>query len=241
MAVSILMKCVHAVGLGDKIRRGVIRSRTGRHQPGCDKASWSLGSQQLRHQTRRCAAPGFWRDVRRASVTMLLLTGLAAPAAAVSPPDPAPPTDAPVRPNDPLSLILASHDAWTVSNTDAGCYLLSPQQKSNSGLAIGWRQKHEPGLFLISFALAVPTANLGEPVVVQAGGHQFEDSGRNIGFKLFFVPIDDTEMSSVLQELSDTGTLWLEVRHTWIAHGGRGLPAALASYRSTCAAGATRG
>jgi hypothetical protein len=49
-------------------------------------------------------------------------------------------------------------------------------------------------------------------------------------------------MQSVLRELSDTGTLWLEVRHTWIAHGGRGLVAALASYSKACAAGGgTRG
>jgi hypothetical protein len=119
---------------------------------------------------------------------------------------------------------------------------LSPRQRTSSSLAIGWRSKHEPGLFLISFALAVPAANVGEPVLVQAGGHQFEGSGRIIGFRLFFVPIDDVEMQSVLRELSDTGTLWLEVRHTWIAHGGRGLMAALASYSKACAAGGgTRG
>ena len=165
---------------------------------------------------------------------MLLLTGLAAPAEAAAVSDPAPPTGAAVPPTDPLSLIPASSDTWSVSNTDAGCYLLSPRQKTSSSLAIGWRPKHQPGLFLISFALAVPAANAGEPVLVQAGGHQFEGSGRIIGFRLFFVPIDDVEMQSVLRELGDTGTLWLEVRHTWIAHGGRGLVAALASYSKAC-------
>jgi hypothetical protein len=172
---------------------------------------------------------------------ILLLTGLAAPTEAATVSDPAPLTDATVRPTNPLSMIPASRDSWTVSNTDAGCYLLSPQQKANSSLAIGWRRRDQPGLFLISFALAVPMGNVGEPVLIQTGGHQFEAAGQNIGFRLFFVPIDDTEMSSVLKELGDTGTLWLEVRHTWIAHGGRGLLAALASYRTACAPGATRG
>jgi hypothetical protein len=239
--MSILMKWVHVSGRVDNIRRSLMLGRTGPHQPGCDEAYGSRYPQRLRQPARRCAEPWLWRHVRRAAVTMLLLTGLAAPAEAAAVSDPAPPTDAPMRPSDPLSLIRASHDSWTVSNTDAGCYLLSPQQKTNSSLAIGWRRKDEPGLFLISFALAVPVTNLGEPVLVQAGGHQFEGAGRNIGFRLFFVPIDDTEMSSVLKELGDTGTLWLEVRHTWIAHGGRGLLAALATYRTACAAGATRG
>jgi hypothetical protein len=194
---------------------------------------WRL--MRWRLMTRVC---GFG-PVRRAGVTMLLLAGLAAPAAAgaVPPADPAPPTDAAVHPSDPLSLIPANSNTWSVSNTGAGCYLLSPRQRTGSSLAIGWRPKHEPGLFLISFALAMPATDAGEPVVVQAGGHQFEGSGRNIAFKLFFVPIDDAEMKSVLRELGDTGTLWLEVRHTWIAHGGQGLAAALASYRQACVAG----
>jgi hypothetical protein len=181
---------------------------------------------------------GFGR-VRRVGVTILLLTGLAAAsaAAAVPPADPAPPTDAAVRRSDPLSLIPANRNMWSFSNTGAGCYLLSPRERTGSSLAIGWRPKHQPGLFLVSFALAMPATDAGEPVVVQAGGHQFAGSGRNIGFNLFFVPIDDAEMKSVLRELGDTGTLWLEVRHTWIAHGGRGLVAALASYRRACAAG----
>jgi hypothetical protein len=168
---------------------------------------------------------------------MLLLTGLAAPAEAAPVSDPPPPTGAALRPTDPLSLIPPSTNTWSVSNTTAGCYLLSPRPKSSSGLAIGWNSKHEPGLFLISFALAVPTAGVGEPVLVQADGHQFKGSGRMIGFMLFFVPLDDIEMKSVLQELGDTGTLWLKVKHTWIAHGGLGLWAALASYSKGCVAG----
>jgi hypothetical protein len=239
--MSILTKWVHASSRADKTRRLFMRRHTEPHQPACDEAYRLRYPQRLRQPTPRCAEPWLWRHVRRAAVTILLLTGLTPPTEAAAVSDPAPLTNTAVRPTDPLSLIPASHDSWTVSNTGAGCYLLSPQQKNNSSLAIGWRRKDQPGLFLISFALAVPVTNLGEPVLIQAGGHQFEGAGRNIGFRLFFVPIDDTEMSSVLKELGETGTLWLEVRHTWIAHGGRGLLAALASYRTACAAGATRG
>jgi hypothetical protein len=229
------MNRVHAISVKGNARFGGVGGRTGRTESGGDEAHGLPWPQRL----RRSAAPGIWQAMRRAGVTMLLLTGLAAPAAAGS--DPAPRTGAAVPPTDPLSLIPASNDMWSVSNTDAGCYLLSPRQRNDSGLAIGWRAKHEPGLFLVSFAMAVPTTNVKEPVLVQADGHQFEGSGRMIGFRVFFVPIDDDEMKSVLRELGDTGTLWLKVRHTWIAHGGRGLVGALASYRKACAAGGGTG
>jgi hypothetical protein len=169
---------------------------------------------------------------------MLLLTGLAAPAQAAAVSDRAMRTGGTVLPTDPLSLIPASTDTWSVSHTDAGCYLLSPRQRNNTSLAIGWRSNQESGLFIVNFALAVPAANAGERVLIQAGRDELNGSGRMIGFGLFFVPLKHTEMQGVLRELEKTGTLWLKVRETWIAHGGQGLPAALATYSRTCAAGA---
>jgi hypothetical protein len=176
--------------------------------------------------------------MRRGAAAMLLLSGFAAAADAAQAADQAASAARSVLPTDPLSLISASTDAWTVSHTDAGCYLLSPRQKGGSSLAIGWHSTQAFGLFIVSLALAVPTANAGEPVLIQTAAHQISASGRMIGFRLFFVKLDRAEMGSILRELSDTGTLWLKVRHTWIAHGGKGLVAALANYSQTCAAAA---
>jgi hypothetical protein len=178
---------------------------------------------------------GIWPGLCRAGAAMLLLTGIAAAAPGV---EDAPADDAAqsTQPVDKLSMIPTSNDAWGVSDTDAGCYLLSPRQKGGSSLAIGWRADQTFGLFLVSLGMAVPTANTGEPVLIQADGRQISGSARMIGFRLFFIPLDAAATGSVLQELRDSGMLWLKVQHTWIAHGGRGLAAALASYSQTCSA-----
>jgi hypothetical protein len=220
------------------ILAGDIVVRAGRHEPGCDGASGLMHSQRLRGRPRGCAMQAPWQGMQRAGVTMLLLTGLAAPAQAAAASDPAMRTSGTVMPTDKLSLIPASTDTWSVSHTDAGCYLLSPRRRSGTGLAIGWRSNQEFGLFIVNFALAVPAANAGERVLIQAGRDELNGSGRMIGFGLFFVPLKNTEMAEMLRQLENTGTLWLKVRDTWIAHGGQGLPAALATYSQTCAAGA---
>jgi hypothetical protein len=163
----------------------------------------------------------------------MLLTGLAAAAPATTESEPARATAPPVQPTDGLSFIQASNNTWLVSNTDAGCYLLSPRQKQGSGLAIGRRSNQESGLFLVSLALAMPP-NKGEPVLIRAGGKDISGSGRIIGSRLLFVPLGNADMATILRELHDNGTLWLEVRHTWITHAGHGLPAALAAYSAAC-------
>jgi hypothetical protein len=136
---------------------------------------------------------------------------------------------------DDLSFVQASDNAWLVSNTKAGCYLLSPRQREGSGLAIGWHPNQGIGLFLVGFPLAM-RPDKAEPLLIQAGGTNISGSGRMIGSKLLFVPLEKTDMASVLRELHDNGTLWLEIRHTWITHAGLGLPAALATYGTTCTA-----
>jgi hypothetical protein len=161
---------------------------------------------------------------------MLLVACVVAPAAA----DPPPSTGGGGRPGDAMAQLPTSNDSWSVSDTGAGCFLLSPRQQNSIGLAVGWRTKHHPGLLLTRFALAVAGTGAAEPVLVQAGDHTFQVSGRMVGLQQFFVPVNVDEMKSVLRELGDTGTLWLEIRHTWIAHSGRGLAEALAHYGSVC-------
>jgi hypothetical protein len=160
------------------------------------------------------------------------LTGLVA-AAPVTKPDQAQTIDH--QSDNALSFIQVSNRAWIVSNTEAGCYLLSPRQREGSGLAVGRGADGEPGLFLVTFALAIPP-DTEEPVLIQAGGKTFSKLGKMIGSRLLFVPLGKTDMASVLRELHDNGTVWLEVRHTWITHSGDALPAALATYRATCTA-----
>jgi hypothetical protein len=172
------------------------------------------------------------RGVQRAALALLSLAGAAAVAAA----EPAPAMDRGARPVDAMALLPTSSDSWSVSDTGAGCFLLSPRQQNSIGLAVGWSTKRQPALLLTSFALALAGPNATEKVRVQAGDGTFETAGRMVGSRQFFVPVDTNEMKSVLRELGDTGTLWLEIRHTWIAHSGRGLPAAMARYRSVCGA-----
>jgi hypothetical protein len=195
-------------------------------------------SRRLRRKPAGPARQTLWQAARAVGLTALLLAGFAAPAPAeVSDQAPNKPRSAP--PADPLSLIPISGDTWSVSHTDAGCFLLSPRQPGGTSLAVGWRSKQQRGLFLIGLALAVPRANNGEPVLIQVAGHEIAASGRMVGIKLFFVPLGPAEMESILQELRDDGTLWLKVRHTWIAHGGLGLMPAVSIYSQTCAAADT--
>jgi hypothetical protein len=133
-------------------------------------------------------------------------------------------------------LIENSSDAWSVSRTEAGCYLISPRRNGASRLAIGRKPAFGTGLFVVNFALALPTGNVGEPVVVQAGGHELNKTGRAIGPELMFVPLDRAELELCLRELKDTGTLWLMVKRAWIAHGGQSVLAAVGQYSEACAA-----
>jgi hypothetical protein len=65
-------------------------------------------------------------------------------------------------------------------------------------------------------------------------GHDLKRIGRIGGTALLFVPLDNADVESSLRDLKDNGTLWLFVRHTWIAHGGRGVAEAVEKYRQDC-------
>ncbi len=176
---------------------------------------------------------GFWQ----AALCPLILAGFSTPILANEMETPA---AAPTERNivavlDPLSQLAAAPDIWSVSRSDAGCYLMSPQRKDSSGLAIGRHPKLGSGLFVLNFGLAVPHANLGEPVGIQAGGHDLKGSGRLVGLRLLFVPLDDAAMQDALKALGATGALWLEIRHTSMVHGGRNVAEAVARYRQDCA------
>jgi hypothetical protein len=177
--------------------------------------------------------------VRRLAVSILVLGCLAVPALAqdAATADQATDPDSSGLPADPLLVVAGNTDTWTVSRTQAGCYLLSPRRRSSASLAIGWRSKQLLGLFMVSFALAVPEGNPGERVIIEADGHQLNGSGKMLGARVFFVPLNRNQLEWSLQQLHDAGTLWLKVRHTWISYGGQGLVAALAKYGTLCGNG----
>jgi hypothetical protein len=183
-----------------------------------------------------------WHGIQRATVSALMLAWLAATALthAAGAAEAAPPAVAPSDEHnsvilmDPVSELKGSPGSWSVSRTGAGCYLLSPRRTGSSSLAIGRHPKLGLGLFVVSFALSVPKANDGEPVVMLTEGRALNTAGRIVGVQLLFVPLDTADVESSLRELKDNSTLWLRVKHTWIAHGGQGVTAAVAQYGQNC-------
>jgi hypothetical protein len=182
-----------------------------------------------------------WNGVRGAAVSALMWAWLVAPALthkaganeAVTPAGASGEHDSTKR-TDPMSELAGTPESWSVSRTDAGCYLLSPHRTGSSSLAIGRHPKLGLGLFVVSFALAVPNTNNGEPVVILTEGHDLNRVGRIVGTRLLFVPLDNADVESSLQGLKDNGTLWLLLRHTWITHGGQGVAKAVAKYGQDC-------
>ena len=139
------------------------------------------------------------------------------------------------KPLDPMALIEGSAEAWSVSQTEAGCYLMSPYRVEASRLAVGRHPTLGLGLFAVSLRLAVPVGG-DEPVAIQAAdGQEIRRAGRMSGANVLFVPLDPAEADASLQALQDSGTLWLSVRRTWIAHGGHRVQDAVAHYVRTCA------
>lgn len=159
---------------------------------------------------------------------------LANPARAATP-DPAPAARRVADAVDPLSLIEGNADAWSVSRTEAGCYLLSPYRRGSSRLAIGRHPTLGLGLFAVGFALAMPATNVNEPVVIQANGEEHTKAARLVANKLIFIPLTPAEADGAVQELRESGALWLMVRQIWVVHGGMGVQAGIAAYAAACA------
>ncbi|MDR3535125.1 MAG: hypothetical protein P4L71_01370 [Acetobacteraceae bacterium] len=174
--------------------------------------------------------------MRRIAMSTLVLTSLTAPGQVAKASEPPPNTSRSVQPGDPLSSIAGSSNAWSVSRIETGCYLISPRRSGSSSLAIGRHATLGLGLFLVNFALAEPVGGPGEPVVIRAQDQDLTGTARRVGFRSLFVPLSDASVELSLQELQDAGRLWVMLKHTWVAHDGQGIAAALADYRRTCVA-----
>ncbi len=183
----------------------------------------------------------FSGTIRYAAASVLVLSGLTMAAVAgegesnAQPPVTALRETNPAKLMDSMSLLKGAPDAWSVSRTDAGCYLLSPHRKDSSRLAIGRHPKIGLGIFVINFGLSVPEANEGERVAIQAAGSEINAVGRLVGVRLLYMPLDRALVDSSLQELKDHGSLWLLIRHGWIAHSGEAVSEAVAKYGEDCA------
>ena len=134
----------------------------------------------------------------------------------------------------PISLIEGSQNAWSVSRTEAGCYLLSPRRKDSSRLAVGQSPTLGLGLFAIHFALAMPGREATEPVTIRAEDATLRKDGRMVGENLLFVPLAPAELASAMRMLDSIGTLWLEIRGASLAHGGQDVKGALAAFQGQC-------
>lgn len=175
------------------------------------------------------AVAATWRGVAVAA----LLLALAAAAAAATPA--ATPDHARSAQPDPLSLVQGSGSAWFASRSDAGCYLMSPYRDKTSRVAIGRHPTLGLGLFAVSFPLATRIKTV-EPMLLRVGGQDVAAAGQVTAGNLVFVALDAPALDAELAELQDSGTLWLEIRQTWVMHDGHGVREALAAYRSACTA-----
>jgi hypothetical protein len=135
---------------------------------------------------------------------------------------------------DPISSLSTSSVAWSVSRTDAGCYLLSPRRTDSSNLAFGRHPALGLGLFIVNFGLSVPNDNPGESVTIHLEDNDLSRAGKLAGKALLFIPLDSVDMQNSLAELKENGQLWLMIRHTWITHGGQGLAEAIVKFGQDC-------
>lgn len=138
-------------------------------------------------------------------------------------------------PAHPISLIEGSRDAWSVSRTETGCFLLSAARVRASRLAIGHSPTLGLGLFAVDFALAVRTPAATEPVNIKLGDGELRRAGRMAGASLLLVPLSQQDVDGSLRTLATDGTLWLGIRGAWLAHGGQNVKAAVADYAKQCA------
>ena len=171
-----------------------------------------------------------------AAATALMLACLVAPVSAneTTAQIAEPSGRAAAAPPDPLALIRGSPTAWSISRTDVGCYLLSPQRQGGSHLAIGWRSTLGLGLFAVGLPIATQGRGGNVPVVLQVADQPIAKVGRMIAVNILFVPLDGNELEAGLVQLQETGTIGYSVRDTWIGHGGQGGLVAIGEFNRTC-------
>jgi hypothetical protein len=176
------------------------------------------------------------RAVLVASLVCLVGPALAQEAGQQAPPLPvtSPQERRASRPTDALAMIDGSATAWSVSDTGAGCYLMSPYRSATSRVAIGLHPTFGLGLFALNVPISVAGGTAAEPVTIQLDDRTMDKPGHVMSTGLLFVPLDPPEVAAALRTLQATGSLWFQIRTAWITHAGQGLPDALAAYGRIC-------
>lgn len=174
----------------------------------------------------------------RATMRMALVFGaLATPALAQHAPVPSKPETAggkSEKSSDPILAIGGSASSWSVSRTDAGCYAMSPVNKTSSRIAIGRHPTLGAGMFVIDLGLAVSRADNSEPVVFLVAGERHQKTGRMVANRLLFIPLTPPDIEAEFEELKENGVIWLEIRQAFLGHGGREARETVAAYGETC-------
>jgi hypothetical protein len=173
--------------------------------------------------------------LRAAATAFLILGAVTMSAHADQPPAPTATTGSRGRaPADPILAIEGSPNAWFLSDTPAGCYAISPNDKPSSRIAIGRHPTLGSGMLVINLGLAVQRSNSHEPVVVMIDGEPHPEVGQMVANMLLFIPLAPAEIESELQELQDSGVIWIQVRQAWLGHAGHTMRDAVAEYGKAC-------
>jgi hypothetical protein len=140
-------------------------------------------------------------------------------------------------PVDPVSSLRGDPIAWTVSDTSAGCYLLSPYLRDGSRLAFGRHPLRGLGLFLINLAISVPNDTRAVSISVTTEAGAVSGQAKLVAANVLLTPIDKATAASVLVRVNKDGALWLRLGDAWIMHGGTGGLAAVQEYNRLCVLG----
>lgn len=138
------------------------------------------------------------------------------------------------RPTNSLGLLGGSADAWSVSKTVEGCFLLSPAWGGSSRVAVGVYPGHGLGLLAVSFPISVradlPLLRVG----ISLGATDMQRDGTMVDTNLLFVPLTPEEAETVLATIQSRGELWISVRGVSIEHQGQAAATAVPQFRSAC-------
>jgi hypothetical protein len=172
--------------------------------------------------------------IRSAALGLLLLARLATPSPAAAE-EKGGSRDTPKR--DPLFSIETGGGDWSAIRVPFGCFLVAPREAGGENIVIGQHRDYGLGMALVGLGLSQAPTSQGEPVTISAGGRDLPRRARLVAQGVMFIALDAQDMSVALREIWVAGTLWMTLRDTSFAQGGRNAQKALESYSRICAPG----
>jgi hypothetical protein len=135
---------------------------------------------------------------------------------------------------DPLFFLDGSADAWSVTKSNLGCFVVSPRGSGGIRIALGRHAKFGIGLLLIGMPLSMSPDSPGEPVVIAAGGRKLNGAGHIVGRDIVFIPLSADDLGVSLRELWYANTLWITITQTAMSQGGLKAKEAVEEYGRVC-------